>query len=150
MKFLQRVVFLNIICFGFALSTLSAQNVIRGEVVDATTGEPLISASVIIKGTSEGVITDFDGTFKLETGQSFPITLVISYVGYTEQEIVVESERDRVTAQLSENTITISAVEVRGRAYPKSSSNHPCRLLRSTTLASKKRQPPIFTMAWAR
>ena len=125
MKFLQRVVFLNIICFGFALSTLSAQNVIRGEVVDATTGEPLISASVIIKGTSEGVITDFDGTFKLETGQSFPITLVISYVGYTEQEIVVESERDRVTAQLSENTITISAVEVRGRRISEKQQQSP-------------------------
>jgi len=125
MKFLQRAVFLNIICFGFALSTLSAQNVIRGEVVDATTGEPLISASVIIKGTGEGVITDFDGTFKLETSQSFPITLAISYVGYTEQEIVVESERDRVNAQLSENTITISAVEVRGRRISEKQQQSP-------------------------
>ncbi len=125
MKFLQTIVFLNIILAGVATSTLLAQNTVRGEVVDAVTGEPLISASVIIKGTTEGVITDFDGAFRLETSRSFPITLTISYVGYNEQEIVVESERSRVRAALTENTITIAAVEVKGRRISEKQQQSP-------------------------
>ncbi len=125
MKFLQLYVFLNFILITAAASTLCAQNVIRGEVVDAATGEPLVSASVVIKGTTEGAITDYDGTFRIETSQTFPITLIISYVGYTEQELVVASAKDRVKVLLSESSITISAVEVTGRRISERQQQSP-------------------------
>lgn len=125
MKFLQLTVFLNIILITLATSTLSAQNVIRGEVMDAATGEPLISASVVIKGTAEGAITDYDGTFKIETGRSFPITLIVTYVGYTEKEVVVQSEKDRVKVQLEEDAITIAAVEVSSRRLSEKQQQSP-------------------------
>ena len=61
-----------------------AQNVkVRGQLVDAETGEPLIGASVVVEGTTQGSVTDIDGYFT----QSAPAnaTIVFSYVGYQEQ-----------------------------------------------------------------
>ena len=58
-----------------------AQNVkVRGQLVDAETGEPLIGASVVVEGTTQGSVTDIDGYFT----QSAPAnaTIVFSYVGY--------------------------------------------------------------------
>lgn len=68
-------------------SVLQRTNTITGTVADA--GEPLIGASVTVKGTSNGTVTDFDGHFNLDCklGQ----TIVISYIGYLSQEIKVSS-----------------------------------------------------------
>ena len=53
---------------------------ITGTVVDSK-GEPIIGASVLVKGTSNGTITDVDGNFSLNASQGS--VLVVSYVGYT-------------------------------------------------------------------
>ena len=68
----------------FASTMMYAQTEITGTVVDAT-GEPIIGATVMEKGTSNGTITDFDGNFKLkvEAGK----ILVFSYIGFEKQEI---------------------------------------------------------------
>ena len=55
---------------------------VKGTVVDAT-GEPVIGANVVEKGTTNGTVTDMDGKFALEV--SADATLSISYIGYTEQ-----------------------------------------------------------------
>lgn len=125
MKFSFYSFLLNIILIAATASTLHAQRVIRGAVLDGATGETLISASVVIKGTAEGAITDYDGTFRIETNRSFPITLVVSYVGYAEKEVVVESERDRLRIQLLEDAITIAAVEVTGRRISERQQQSP-------------------------
>lgn len=58
---------------------------IRGTVVDET-GEAVISANVLIKGTTHGDVTDLDGHFDIQTEEQ-TVTLVISYVGYIRQEV---------------------------------------------------------------
>lgn len=64
---------------------LLAQNIrVQGTVVDET-GVSMIGVSVLVKGTSTGVITDFDGNFILEAAPQS--TLVFSYVGYKSQEL---------------------------------------------------------------
>lgn len=63
---------------------------VKGQVVDEN-GEPIIGASVLLKGTSNGVITDIDGNFTLN-GVSKG-TLVISYVGYKTQEVPVAGKK---------------------------------------------------------
>ena len=57
---------------------------VSGLVVDAS-GEPVIGASVVEKGTSNGIVTDIDGKFTLNVKQG--ATLKISYVGYQSQEV---------------------------------------------------------------
>ncbi|MEM8523440.1 MAG: TonB-dependent receptor [Bacteroidota bacterium] len=87
-KKLQKVSFLLLLSLIFT-SGLLAQRSISGNVQDAE-GEPLIGASVFVRGTSLGTVTDIDGNFSLEI-QDDANTLVISYTGYETQEVPVTS-----------------------------------------------------------
>ena len=71
-------------------STLLIQSKLEGTVVDQLKNEPVIGASVNIKGTTHGVQTDLDGKFYFQTGQKFPYTLIVSYIGYQTKEIIVD------------------------------------------------------------
>ncbi|MCD0474589.1 TonB-dependent receptor [Flavobacterium sp. EDS] len=66
------------------------QSKLDGTVVDDITNQPIIGASVNIKGTTHGVITDTEGKFYFQTGQKFPYTLIVSYIGYKKIEVVVD------------------------------------------------------------
>ena len=71
-------------------STLLIQSKLEGTVVDQLKNEPVIGASVNIKGTTHGVQTDLDGKFYFQTGQKLPYTLIVSYIGYQTKEIIVD------------------------------------------------------------
>ena len=60
---------------------------IQGVVKDAT-GEPIIGANVLVKGTTNGMITDIDGNFSLSNVNSQDV-IVFSYIGYITQEVTV-------------------------------------------------------------
>ena len=77
MKELKR--FLLSLTLIFACTIMYAQTEITGTVVDET-GEGVIGATVIEKGTSNGTVTDIDGNFTLKTAAG--ATLVITYIGY--------------------------------------------------------------------
>lgn len=83
--------FLLMMAFLLVSSAAIAQTTIRGNVLDDN-GEALIGANVVVKGsTSDGDITDIDGNFSITTSESFPLTLVFSYTGFTSQEIEMTS-----------------------------------------------------------
>ncbi|MEM1218751.1 MAG: carboxypeptidase-like regulatory domain-containing protein, partial [Bacteroidota bacterium] len=90
-----------------------AQTTISGVVTDEETGETLIGASVIINSTGQGTVTDFNGEFALEVKEAFPITLQVSYVGYPEQEIVVEDNKKKLKIRLAAQAILVETVEVK-------------------------------------
>ena len=71
---------------------------ITGTVVDAQ--GPVIGASVVEKGTSNGVVTDFDGNFTLNVKEG--ATIVVSFIGYETQEIKVGSQ-DSYSISLKDN-----------------------------------------------
>ena len=85
-----------------------AQTEISGTVVDAT-GETVIGATVMEKGTSNGTITDFDGNFKLKVAAGTP--LVISYIGYETQEVAA---KDGMQVTLKDNAKELAEVVVTG------------------------------------
>lgn len=85
MKYLLKV-FFAITFLVFAGLNLSAQTLIKGNVIDAKTQEPLIGATVVIKGTTTGAVTDVDGNYKLNVTEGNYI-IVASYMSYTTQEI---------------------------------------------------------------
>ena len=74
-------------CLLTSLTMFAQAQKVTGTVVDAETGEPLIGVTVMESGTTNGVVTDLDGNFKitLQSGKQ----LHISYVGYAAQEITV-------------------------------------------------------------
>ncbi len=71
--------------------TVQQQGVVKGQVVDET-GEPIIGASILLKGTTNGVITDLDGNFVLTNASKG--TLVVSFVGYKTQEVPINGQKD--------------------------------------------------------
>lgn len=74
----------------------SQQSSVKGTVVDAN-GEPIIGASVIVKGTSQGTVTDIDGNFSVNCKPD--AVLVISYVGFLNQEVRANSNLSNIVLQ---------------------------------------------------
>ena len=73
-------------CLFLMMGTALAQTKVSGTVVSADDGEPVIGASVMIKGTKTGAITDVDGKFSLTSPQSNP-QIVVTYVGMVSQTL---------------------------------------------------------------
>tara|TARA_R110002050_G_scaffold110892_1_gene223518 strand:+ start:26 stop:2554 length:2529 start_codon:yes stop_codon:yes gene_type:complete len=67
-----------------------SQGTITGSVVDGGSGDPLPGANVMVKGTTNGVVADFDGNFTIEVKDSNSV-IVISYIGYLSKEITTTS-----------------------------------------------------------
>ena len=79
---------------------------VQGTVVDSS-GEPVIGANVIVRGSSAGVATDLDGRFRLDVVPD--ATLVVSYLGYNTQEVPVNN-RSQITIVLQENAVALQEV----------------------------------------
>ena len=91
----------------FALD-VSAQTTINGQVKDDM-GEAVIGASIVVKGTSNGTVTDFDGNFTLKCQSG--AKLVITYIGYTPQEVAA---KDGMQVTLKEDVAQLNEVVVVG------------------------------------
>ena len=92
------------------VQTAMQTGTVKGQVVDAN-GEPIIGASVLVKGTTNGTITDFDGNFTLNNASKG--ILVVSYIGYKTQEVPV-NEKNLMKIILKEDTEVLDEVVVVG------------------------------------
>ncbi len=75
------------VAINFAATTPQSVT-IKGKVISATDGGPLPGASIVEKGTSNGVSTDFDGNFSISVSDR-NVILVVSYIGFVTQEVAV-------------------------------------------------------------
>lgn len=89
---------------------LSAQNMItvKGKVIDATLKEGVIGANVVVKGTTNGTITDYDGNYTLSDVPSNGI-LVFSYIGMEAKEVPVNNQKV-INVTLSESSVALKEV----------------------------------------
>lgn len=94
-----------------AIRSISQQKTITGKVFDVT-GEPIIGANVVVKGTTNGTITDLDGNFTLNVPSE--CVLQVSYIGFNTQEVKVTSTTTSLTVNLKEDTETLDEVVVVG------------------------------------
>lgn len=74
----------------FAVSMAFAQKTVTGSVVESETGEPIIGASVLVKGTQIGAPTDLNGKFTIKNVPNSAKTLVVSYIGMISKEVVIK------------------------------------------------------------
>ncbi len=109
-KFLQFKKFLTLLLFMPAIAL--AQQV-SGTITDGGTNLPLAGANVVIKGTTTGTISDFDGNFTLNV-DGFPVTLVVSSVGFDTQEVNVASSQ-KVNITLKEGVALDEVVLIGSR-----------------------------------
>jgi len=105
------ILFLLLLCSGSII--FAQESVVTGTVVSEADGETLPGASVVVKGTTLGTVTDVDGAFSinLPTGKA---TLVISYLGFTNKEVNVTSGTKGLKVALSENTQKLDELVVVG------------------------------------
>ena len=116
-KVSHRVIFLITLFYSmisYGQSTLS----LSGNVLDNKTREPLIGVSVVVKGTSNGTITNLDGKFFIQTTPN--ATLVFSYMGYASKEINIGNHKE-LTVMLEEKSESLDEVVVIGYGVQKKS-----------------------------
>ena len=99
-------------CF-LSIDAFAQQMTVKGLVKD-TTGEPIIGANVVVKGTTNGTITDFDGNFLLNANKGDII--VISFIGYLTQELPAATSLNVI---LKDDTETLEEVVVIGYGVAK-------------------------------
>lgn len=94
-----------------AMVTSAQQFTVRGTVKDAT-GEPVIGANVMVKGTSNGTITDIDGKYSVSDVNSSSV-LVFTFIGYKNEEMACKGQHE-INVILSEDLQTLDEVVVVG------------------------------------
>lgn len=99
------------------MTAVSAQAFnVKGTIVDKTTKEPLIGATIQIEGTTTGAITDIDGRFELSNLKGNNCTLVIQYVSYQSQRITINAgQKEELVIALAPDTQTMEEVTVTAR-----------------------------------
>jgi hypothetical protein len=119
-----RILFLILVFTGFALNLSAQEGIIRGNLFDKDSGEPIIFANVILENTNFGVTTDIDGFFNLSRVPAGNYTLVASYIGYETVELEISLtqgaiEYRKITMTQSGiglNVVDISAKRERARS----------------------------------
>ncbi|MEZ0483516.1 TonB-dependent receptor [Fibrella aquatica] len=124
--FLVTVLQISILLLPFwsaAQNTPIINETISGRIIDARTERPLIGATVVIKGTTNGASAKEDGRFTLLTGQKLPFTLTVSFVGYKTTDVVIGE--NNVEIKLEEGTNELADVVITSRRRQESAQNVP-------------------------
>lgn len=111
------MVFLTIAGFGQA-----QEYDVSGKVTDARTGDPMAGISVLVKGTTRGVVTDVNGGYTLTIPAS-PSTLQFTFIGYRTREAQVSTTNTKVDVVLEEDVTNLEEVVVTGLASSIKRSN---------------------------
>jgi TonB-linked SusC/RagA family outer membrane protein len=100
---------------AFCASVAQAQTRdITGQVVSADKSEAIPGATVLVKGTTNGVATDAEGRFKLQVPDKQDVTLVLSFLGYKAQQVTVKPDQTIVEVKLSPEAAELNDVVVIG------------------------------------
>lgn len=102
------ILMLSLLLGNFAMAQ---QTILTGKVTDSSSGEPLPGVSIVVKGTTNGTITNMDGIFSLNTKKGDVIQF--SFVGYKTQEVVVQDQKN-VSVGLVEDKAELQEVVVIG------------------------------------
>ena len=138
MKFLFRFCTLALLLLMIFSQSSEGQVVLRGTVKDAKTGETLIGANVVVKGTTIGGQTDFDGKFSFNYSGSLPTTLTVSYVGYLALEQVVTGKESSIILRLKSNEVLLKDVEVIGSRISEKQKEAPLTVESMDLIAIKE------------
>lgn len=118
--------FLTFLLLLLAGVTLAQNGIIRGSVIETSTGDPVIGGSIFVVETSGGTVTDLDGTFEISISPG-SYTLQVSYIGYqtlTIEEVEVKAGQVTLLSslQLSDDNITLEEIVVKASAIRTSES----------------------------
>ncbi|MFZ6051776.1 carboxypeptidase-like regulatory domain-containing protein [Halocola ammonii] len=122
---------------AFFSSQLFSQGTVEGTVIDEQTDEPIFSANVLVKGSTRGVSTDFDGKFSLQV-ESLPAVISISFIGYKQKEITVQEYRKDLVVKLVPDQVIMEAAEVVGERISERQKQAPLTVESLDVIAIKE------------
>ena len=128
-------------------ATLFAQSgriQLSGKIKDKNTGEALPGVTIAIKGTTEGVQTDADGKFVLKAANSFPLTLIVTYIGYEKQEFVVENEKSNINFEIKPQSILVNEIVVSASRVEENIQKSPVAIDKLDIIALRETPAPSF------
>jgi len=107
--------------FLFPFSAIAQQSTVKGKITDLVSGEALIGATVIVKGTTNGATSDNDGNYQIRVNAG-KVTLQFSYIGYQSKDqtfaIAPDVERE-INIQLEEETTILNTTVVSASRFEK-------------------------------
>lgn len=112
---MKKVCFMMLTLMLLWVGVASAQvSKVTGVVTSGEDGEPIVGASVLVKGTTLGTITDINGEFEIPNVPSSAKTLVVSYVGLTTQEVAIKEGKISIILKLGAETLDEVVVTAQG------------------------------------
>ena len=108
----MRLTFLLTCILFFGIFRLQAQHKVEGRVLDDKTGESVIGANVVVKGTTQGAATDVDGKFSFTTTVNPPFTIVVSSIGFIKKEFEVTSLSSKLEFKVATDDVSLKGVQI--------------------------------------
>ncbi len=127
---------LFLLCLFAGLSVVSAQMKVSGTILSAEDGQPVIGASVLVKGLKVGTVTDVDGKFNLNVPPGYK-TVVFSYIGFDSKEEPAKPTM-KVVLQLSSKTLNELVVTALGIKRSEKSLGYAASVVRNEELTAAK------------
>ena len=127
--------------FGVSYSTC-AQVTVRGVIIDVETKERLVGATVILKDSPTGTVTNQDGEFEITFQEALPFTIVVSYIGYVSQDLVIDSHGQELNISLSPETYQLDDVVIKGSRLSEKQKESPLTV-ESMDIISMKETPAV-------
>ena len=123
---MKKRIVLFMTCLFAMIGLATAQTRVQGVVLSQEDNEPIVGASILVKGTTIGTVTDMDGRFTLTGIPSSARTLVVSYVGMKTQEVAIRSNV-RVTlstdAEVLDDVIVVAYGTAKKSSFTGSAAN---------------------------
>ncbi len=116
------------------------KGVVKGKITDAETGEPLIGATVVVKGTATGVVADVNGNYSIEIPRGYNI-LTFSFIGYKSQEVPVNS--GTVNISMNQEEVALDEVVVIGYGVSGDYTSSLAGRVAGVNISKKREQIPI-------
>lgn len=118
---------------------------VAGKILDSTSNQPLGGASIKIKGSRGGTVTRDDGGFQLKTSEPIPFTLIVTSIGYKQQEFIVSGKNGSdVSIYLNPQSLLINQVVVTASRVSENILRSPVTIEKLDLRAIKESPAPTF------
>lgn len=117
---MKKTLLLLFVCLFVGISHAQAQVTVKGTVISSENNEPVIGASVLVKGTTNGTITDINGQFTLTNISPTNKTIIVSFIGMETQEVTIKPEMKIVmtsTTEVMEEVLVVAYGTAKNQLY---------------------------------
>lgn len=144
MKTAIRAILLFLISLIFLNENFAQNQIVSGKIINGESKESVPAASVLLKGSASGTYTDGRGIFRIKINHSFPLTLVVSSIGYETKEFEVESASATIEIELKPASVMGTEVVVSATRSQIRSLESPVSIERMGTSAIREVAGPSF------